>query len=36
MATSTILSMVLIVTVVIGGFGYFLSVAIRKEKQAKQ
>lgn len=35
MSTSAILSMILILTVVVGGFGYFLSVAIRKEKGKK-
>ena len=32
MSTSAIISMIIILTVVVGGFVYFLSKAIRKEK----
>jgi hypothetical protein len=32
MSTPAILSMLLILTVVVGGFSYFLSLAIKKEK----
>jgi preprotein translocase subunit YajC len=33
MSTSTIISMIVILTIIIGGFLYFLTKAIRKEKQ---
>ncbi|MFY0652326.1 MAG: MetS family NSS transporter small subunit [Cyclobacteriaceae bacterium] len=33
MSTGAIISMVIILGIVIGGFLYFLSVAIKKEKQ---
>ena len=36
MNTTSIVNMILILTTVIGGFIYFLSVAIKKEKKEKQ
>ena len=35
MTTSTIISMFLILTMVVGGFIYFLAKAVRKEKDRK-
>lgn len=35
MSTLSIISMILILTIVMGGFAYFLSKAIRKEKLAR-
>ncbi|MEM7659416.1 MAG: MetS family NSS transporter small subunit [Bacteroidota bacterium] len=33
MTTSAIISMIAILALVIGGFGYFLSLAIKKERE---
>ena len=33
MSAGSIISMVLIVGVIVGGFSYFLSIAMRKEKE---
>lgn len=33
MTTSTIVSMIVILTIIVGGFIYFLSKALKKEKQ---
>ncbi len=33
MTTSTIVSMTVILTIIVGGFAYFLSKALRKEKK---
>lgn len=36
MTTTTIISMIVILTIIVGGFVYFLSKAIRKEKSLKE
>ena len=36
MSTLSIISMILNLTIIVGGFAYFLSKAIRKEKLLKQ
>ncbi|MEQ9404011.1 MAG: MetS family NSS transporter small subunit [Cyclobacteriaceae bacterium] len=33
MTVSTIISMAIILTIIVGGFGYFLMKAIRKERE---